>query len=70
MEILRGAVLVRATKIILIHNHPVGSVEPSAADIKAAKSLIEQAAVLKIALRDELIIGEDGFVSLMERGLL
>jgi len=70
VEILRGAVLVRAKKIIVIHNHPSGSAEPSAADIKGAKQLKEKGAVLNIDLRDELIIGESGFVSLAERDLI
>ncbi len=70
VEILRGAVLVRATKIIIIHNHPFGSAEPSEADIKSANQLKEKGSVLNIDLRDALIIGEDGFVSLMERGLI
>ncbi len=70
VEILRGAVLVHAAKIIIIHNHPLGSPEPSAADIKGAKSLKEKSAVLNIELRDAIIIGEGGFVSLAERGLI
>ncbi|MCU7937110.1 MAG: hypothetical protein KZQ99_19940 [Candidatus Thiodiazotropha sp. (ex Dulcina madagascariensis)] len=70
VEILRGAVLVHAAKIIVIHNHPLGSPEPSEADIKGARNLKEKGAVLNIELRDAIIIGDEDFVSLAERGLL
>lgn len=70
VEILRGAVLVGAAKIIVIHNHPLGSPEPSEADIKGAKNLKEKGAVLNIELRDAIVIGDGGFVSLSDRGLI
>ena len=70
VEILRGAVLVRATKIIVIHNHPLGSAEPSDADIKGAKNLKEKGTVLGVELRDAIVIGDNGFVSLSQRGLI
>lgn len=70
VEILRGAVLVRATRIIIIHNHPLGSPEPSAEDIEGAKKLKEKAAVLDISLQDAVVIGDGGFVSLADRGLI
>lgn len=70
VEILRGAVLVGATKIVVIHNHPLGSPEPSEADIKGAKNLKEKGAVLNIELRDAIVIGDGGFVSLSQRGLI
>ena len=70
VEILRGAVLVRAATIIILHNHPLGSPEPSEADVEGAKKLKEKGAVLNISLRDAIIIGDGGFVSLAERGLL
>jgi DNA repair protein RadC len=70
VEILRGAVLVQAAKIVVIHNHPLGSPEPSGADIKGAKNLKEKGAVLNITLQDAIVIGDGGFVSLAERGLI
>jgi DNA repair protein RadC len=70
VEILRGAVLVNAAKIIVIHNHPLGSPEPSEADIKGARNLKEKGNVLNIELRDAIVIGDGGFVSLAERGLI
>ncbi len=70
VEILRGAVLVRATKIIVIHNHPLRSAEPSDADIKGAKNLKEKGTVLGVELRDAIVIGDNGFVSLSQRGLI
>jgi DNA repair protein RadC len=70
VEILRSAVLVHAKRIIVIHNHPLGSPEPSAADIAGAQSLKEKGAVLDIKLQDAVIIGEGAYVSLAERGLI
>ncbi|WP_303905236.1 JAB domain-containing protein [Thiohalomonas denitrificans] len=70
VEILRGAVLVQASKIIILHNHPLGSPEPSDADIKGARNLKEKGAVLNIELRDAIVIGDGGFVSLAERELI
>ena len=70
VEILRGAVMVRASKIIIIHNHPLGKAEPSTEDLNAMRNIKEKSAVLNIELRDALIIGQDGYVSFSERGLL
>lgn len=70
LEILRSAVILTAARIVIIHNHPLGSSEPSEADIKSAKDLKEKATVLNIRLQDEIIIGDDGFTSLAERGLI
>ncbi|MEJ2427251.1 MAG: JAB domain-containing protein [Candidatus Thiodiazotropha sp.] len=70
VEILRGAVLVNAVKIIVLHNHPLGSAEPSPADIKGARTLKEKGAVLNIELHDSIVIGDSGYVSLAERGLI
>lgn len=70
LEILRSAVILTAARIVVIHNHPLGTPEPSEADIKGARDLKEKAAVLNIMLQDSIIIGDKGFVSLAERGLL
>ncbi len=70
VEILRGAVLIHAAKIVIIHNHPLAAPEPSESDIKGAKNLKEKASILNIELRDAIVIGEGGFVSLAERGLI
>ena len=69
-EIIRSASLIRAKRIILLHNHPGGSPEPSAKDIEAAKALKKVAEAMKISLQDIIVIGEDSFVSLRTRSLI
>jgi DNA repair protein RadC len=55
--------------IILAHNHPSGSAEPSPCDIKQTKLLFEQGNSLGIAIHDHLIIGKNKIVSMKDRGL-
>ncbi|WP_303907359.1 JAB domain-containing protein [Thiohalomonas denitrificans] len=67
-EIIRSAALIRAKRIVLLHNHPPGSPEPSASDIKAATELKRVAEAMKIVLQDMIIIGDGGYTSLASRG--
>ena len=70
-EVFKPALLGLATSIILAHNHPTGDPEPSPEDIATTKHLQEAGRILKIAVVDHLIIGDDGhWVSLARRGLL
>jgi len=61
-EVVRRALELSATALILVHNHPSGDPTPSRADI--AKLIAEAAKPLGIALHDHVIIGKDGHVSL------
>ncbi len=67
-EIVRSAALIRAKRIVLLHNHPLGSPEPSANDIRAAVELKQVAAAMRIVLQDMIVIGDGGYVSLADRG--
>ncbi|MCU7917511.1 MAG: DNA repair protein RadC [Candidatus Thiodiazotropha sp. (ex Epidulcina cf. delphinae)] len=67
-EIVRSAALIRAKRIVLLHNHPLGSPEPSPSDIQAAAALKKVAEAMKITLQDVIVIGEAGYVSLASRG--
>jgi DNA repair protein RadC len=67
-EIIRSSALIRAKRIVLLHNHPLGSAEPSEADIKAAIELKRVGEAMKIVLQDMIIIGDSGYVSLAGRG--
>lgn len=69
-EILRPALRVNATALILVHNHPSGSAEPSEADIAATRQLSATAALLGIALHDHVIVARTGWRSLRAMGLL
>lgn len=65
-EIFREAIRQSATRIIIAHNHPSGSVEPSQEDIALTKQLLEAAQVLNIPLLDHLILGNGDYQSLRQ----
>lgn len=61
--IFQYAILSNSSKIIMVHNHPSGSLEPSKEDIKMAKSLYQACNIMGIELLDNIIITENNFVS-------
>lgn len=63
-EVVKRALELSATAIILVHNHPSGDPTPSRADIDVTKLIVETAKPLGIAVHDHIIIGKDGHVSL------
>lgn len=62
-EVFSSSVMVRATGVIVIHNHPSGKVDPSRADVDFTKKLLDGAATLEIKMVDHIIIGFEGFYS-------
>jgi DNA repair protein RadC len=66
-EIVKRALELSATAVILVHNHPSGDPTPSHADIQMTQQIIAVAGPLGIAVHDHIIVGKDGHVSL--RGL-
>ena len=69
-EIFISALRARAVSIILLHNHPSGDPEPSAADIELTNRLASAGALLHIPVMDHIIIGDHCYLSFRERGLL
>ena len=63
-EVVKRALELSATAVILVHNHPSGDPTPSRADIDMTKAIIEVARPLGIAVHDHLIVGKDGHASL------
>ncbi len=63
-EVVRRALELSATAIILVHNHPSGDPTPSRADIDMTKTIIDTAKPLGITVHDHIIIGKDGHISL------
>jgi DNA repair protein RadC len=59
-----------ATSIILVHNHPSGSVDPSQEDLKITEKLSQGGKVLDIKVLDHLIIGNGRYYSFMDQGLI
>jgi DNA repair protein RadC len=69
-EVVRRALELSASAIILVHNHPSGDPTPSRADIDMTKEIVAAAEKLDIAVHDHLIVGRDGHISLKSAGLL
>jgi DNA repair protein RadC len=69
-EVFADAITDRAASVILVHNHPSGTMEPSSQDIAITKQLAEAGLILGIRVLDHLIITRKGFVSMRERGLV
>ncbi len=69
-EVIRRALDVGAAALILVHNHPSGSPEPSRADIQITHRIAEAGRLLGVTVHDHVIIGREGHVSLKARGLV
>jgi DNA repair protein RadC len=63
-EVVKRALEVSATAIILVHNHPSGDPTPSSADVRMTREIVEAARPLGIVVHDHIIVGRDGHASL------
>jgi DNA repair protein RadC len=63
-EVIKRALELSATALILVHNHPSGDPTPSQADIAMTKAIVDIAAPLGIAVHDHIIVGRGGHASL------
>ncbi|MGB7079324.1 MAG: DNA repair protein RadC [Xanthobacteraceae bacterium] len=63
-EVVKRALELAATAIILVHNHPSGDPTPSRADIQMTQQIIAVAQPLGIGVHDHIIVGKDGHASL------
>ena len=69
-EIVKRALELGATAIILVHNHPSGDPTPSKADIDMTREIVKATAGVGIAVHDHLIVAKSGTVSFKSLGLL
>jgi len=69
-EVFKTALLSNAAAIILVHQHPTGDPTPSREDIEITKRLVRAGDVLGIRVLDHCIVGQDDYVSFVEKGLL
>lgn len=69
-EIFIEAVKYHAVSLVLVHNHPSGDPSPSREDISLTKRVKEAGELLGIRLLDHIIIGDNSYISLKERGIL
>ncbi len=66
--IFAAALLTNAHKIILAHNHPSGSLQPSKTDLEMTSKIIEAGRLLEIKVIDHLILAEDKYFSMADQG--
>ena len=69
-EVVKRALELSATAIILVHNHPGGDPTPSRADIQMTQQIVEIAKPLGILVHDHIIVGKAGHASLKELKLI
>jgi DNA repair protein RadC len=69
-EVVRRALELSASALILAHNHPSGDPTPSQADIAMTREVIEAAKVLRLSVHDHVIVGRDGLTSFRAQGLI
>ena len=68
-ELFMEAVKVNAPSIILSHNHPSGSVDPSSNDLDVTRMAYEAGKLLEIRLLDHIIVGRNKWLALSQHGL-
>jgi DNA repair protein RadC len=69
-EIVKRALELGASAMILIHNHPSGDPTPSKADIEMTREIAAAARPLRIAVHDHVVVGRSGHASFKSLGLL
>ena len=69
-SIMREAILLRATQIAVVHNHPSGNMKPSNEDINITNKIKKAGDLLNIRLIDHVIVTETHFYSFHDHGLL
>ena len=69
-EVIRRALDLGASALILVHNHPSGTPEPSRADIQMTNRISEAGRLMGVAVHDHVIITREGHVSLKAKGLV
>ena len=69
-EIMKRALALNASALILVHNHPSGDPTPSRADIEMTREIVEAARALRITVHDHIVVGRGGTASFKALGLL
>ena len=69
-EVVKRALQLGASAIILVHNHPSGDPTPSSSDVDMTKQIVEAAKTLDIAVHDHIIVGRKGHTSFRQSQLI
>jgi DNA repair protein RadC len=68
--VFKAAILANAAAVILCHSHPSGDPTPSPDDVALTRRLAAAGTLLGIEVLDHIIVADEGYVSLRERGCL
>jgi DNA repair protein RadC len=68
--ILKRAIELQASSLVLCHNHPSGNLKPSQADIEITNKIIEAGKLIDVSVLDHLIIGHNSYLSLRDQSLI
>ncbi|MGE5597041.1 MAG: RadC family protein [Hyphomicrobiales bacterium] len=68
-EVFREPIVLEATSVILVHNHPSGDPAPSPQDVAVTRDLVAAGQLLGIEVLDHVIVGQSRFVSMQREGL-
>ena len=69
-EIVRRALELSASSVILVHNHPSGDPTPSKADVEITQAVVAAGKPLGVSVHDHLVVGREGVVSFKAKGLM
>ena len=69
-EIVRRALELSASSLILVHNHPSGDPTPSKADVEITQAVVAAGKPLGVSVHDHLVVGREGVVSFKAKGLM
>jgi DNA repair protein RadC len=69
-EIVKRALELHASSLILVHNHPSGDPTPSRSDIDMTREIVQAAASLRITIHDHVVVGRGGTASFKALGLM
>jgi DNA repair protein RadC len=67
-EVFREPIVLSATSVVLVHNHPSGDPRPSAQDVAVTEELIKAGKLLEIDVLDHVVVGQNSFVSMQREG--
>jgi DNA repair protein RadC len=69
-EVVKRALELAASAIVLVHNHPSGDPTPSMADIDMTKKIVDAGQRLGVVVHDHIIVGRKGHFSFRSKGVL
>ena len=69
-EVFRSAITTGCASILVCHNHPSGSLEPSTEDLNVTRRLVDAGKILGVGVTDHVVISQNGYFSLKEHHMM